>query len=148
MPVRYITQRSNPRPKPEWRTEPYFAQIQVEAVVLFLKSQLLHTANQLLVVVLSLASSDDLSDTGNQAVHGGYGFSVVVLLHVEGLDLLRIIGNKYGTLEDLLRQIPLVLRLKIASPEDLIIEFIVILFQNLNGLRVGYMAELRIENSI
>ena len=44
-----------------------FPQVKIEAVILFLQTQLLHTIGQLLQVVLSLASADDLADARYQA---------------------------------------------------------------------------------
>ena len=40
------------------------------------------------------------------------------------------------------------LRLKVAAPEYLIIELIVVLLQKLDGLRIGYVAKLRIQHMV
>src|SRR5699024_2904386 len=125
-----------------------FAQIQVEFVIFRAKSQFIHAGQQLLVVVLPLAAADDLSDAGHQAVHGSDGLPVIVLLHVEGLDLLGVVGDEHRALEDLLREVALVLRLEIAAPKYLVVKLVVVLLQNLHGLRVGDMAELRIQHAV
>ena len=52
-------------------------------------------AAQRLEVVLTLAAADDLADAGHQAVHGSDGLAVVVQLHIEGLDLLRVVGDEH-----------------------------------------------------
>ena len=40
-------------------------QVEIEGVVLRIQSELLHTAEQHVVVVLTLAAADDLADAGN-----------------------------------------------------------------------------------
>ena len=122
-----------------------FTEIQIEAILLFVKSQLVHTCCQLIVVILSLASANDLADTRNQTVHSCYGLSILIGFHVERLDLLRIVGYKYRAFEYLLGQITFMLGLQIASPGYFIIKFIVILFQNLHSLCIGHMSELRVQ---
>jgi hypothetical protein len=94
-----------------------FAQVEIELVVLLLHAQLVHAGDELVVVVLALAAADDLADAGHQAVHRGDGLAVGVELHVEGLDLLGVIRDEDGALEDLLREIALVLGLQVAAPE-------------------------------
>ena len=91
-------------------------QIKVELVVLFLKSQFIDSRKQLIVVILSLASADDLTDSRNETVNSCDRLAVLIQLHVERLNLLRIIGYKYRALVDLLGQVTLMLGLKIASP--------------------------------
>ena len=125
-----------------------FPQIQVEAVVLFLQAQLLHTRGELLQVILSLASADDLTDARYQAIHGGYGLAVLVQLHVEGLDILRIIGNEDRALEYLLGQVTLMLGLQVAAPAYFVIKVVVVLLQNLDGLGIGHMAELGVQDTV
>src|SRR5699024_6136317 len=109
-----------------------FAQIQIELVIFGSKSQLVHTGFQFAVIVFSLASADDLSDSRNQAVHGSDRLIVVVLLHIEGFDLLRIVSDEYRFLENLLGEIALMLCLKITAPEHLVVEFVIVLLQKLD----------------
>ena len=120
------------------------AQIQIELIIFLVQSQLFHTLLQDLQIVLTLAAADDLADTGYEAVHSCYGLAVFVQLHIERLDLLRIIGYEYRSLEFFLRQVSLMLGLQIASPEYLVIEFVVVLLQDLDRLGIGYMTEIRI----
>ena len=54
--------------------------------------------DQFIVVVLSLAATDDLADTGNQTVYSRYSFVVGIHLHIEGFDFLWIVCNKYRLL--------------------------------------------------
>ena len=93
-----------------------FSQIQIEAVVLFLESQLSHTGQEFVMIILPLASADDLADSRHKTVYGCHSLPVVVLLHIECLDLLRIICHKYRTFIDLFGEVPLMLCLKVASP--------------------------------
>ena len=79
------------------------AQIQVFFVFILIHTQLFDTRRQDRKILFTLAAADDLADPGNQAVHGRHGLPVRVQLHIEGLDLLRIVGDKDGALEDLLR---------------------------------------------
>ena len=118
------------------------AQIQVELIIFLVQSQLFHTLLQDLQVVLTLATADDLADTGYEAVHSGYSLAVFVQLHVERLDLLRIIGYEYRSLEFFLRQVSLMLSLQIASPEYLVIEFVVVFLQDLDRLGISHMTEI------
>ena len=118
------------------------AQIQVELIIFLIQSQLFHTLLQNLQIVFTLAAANDLADTGYQAVHSSHSLAILVQLHVECLDLLRIIGYEYRSLEFLLGQVSLMLGLQIASPEYLVIEFVVVLLQDLDRLSVGYMTEI------
>ena len=120
------------------------AQIQVEAIVLRLHAQLLDAVFQDVVVILTLAAADDLADAGNQAVHGGHGLTVGVQLHVEGLDLLGVVRDEDGLLEDHFRQVPLVFGLQVAAPVDGILELVVVLLQDLDGVGVGDAAEVAV----
>ena len=120
------------------------AQVKVEIIVRLVQSKLLHPALQKLQLILTLASANDLSDAGHQAVHGRHRLSILVELHVKSLDLLRVICHKHRPLKFLLRQESLMLRLQVAAPGHLILKFLVVLFQNFDGLGVGHMSEIRI----
>ena len=101
------------------------AQIQIELIIFLIQSQLFHTLLQDLQIVFTLAAANDLADTGYQAVHSSHSLAILVQLHVECLNLLRIIGYEYRSLKFLLGQVSLMLGLQIASPEYLVIEFVV-----------------------
>ena len=53
---------------------------------------------------------------GKSTVHCADSLAVLVLLHVESLDFLRIVGENYGLLEVLLHEIALVLALEVGAP--------------------------------
>ena len=122
-----------------------FTKIKIEVIILFLKSQLVHTFLKFLNVILSLASTDDLTDSRHQTVHSCNSLVILIHLHVECLDLLRIICYKYWFLKDLLCQITLMLCLQIASPEYFIIKFIVVLLQEFYCFCISDMTKLRID---
>ena len=102
----------------------------------------MHSLQQRVVVVLTLAAADDLADAGHQAVHSRDGLAVGVELHVERLDLLRIVRDEDRALEDLLGEIALMLGLQVAAPEDLVVELVVVLLEELDGLGIGDVAEV------
>ena len=118
------------------------AQIQIELIIFLVQSQLFHTLLQDLQVVLTLAAADDLTDAGHEAVHGRDGLAIGIQLHVECLDLLRVIRDEDRALEDLLGEVPLVLGLQIAAPEDLVIELVVVRLKQLDSLGIRHMAEI------
>ncbi len=119
-----------------------FSQIKVESIILFLQSQLSHAVQKLVIVVLSLASADDLADSGYKAVNSCHCSAVIILLHIESFDLLRIICDKYRTFVHLLCQIPLMLCLKVASPGNFVLKFIVVLRKDIYCFRVGHSCKI------
>ena len=124
------------------------AQVQVEVVVLGIHTQLFDAGLQNLVVVLTLAAAGDLANTGHQAVHSGNGLAVGVQLHVEGLDVLGVVGDEDGLLKDDFGQIPLVLGLQVAAPADGVLELVVVILQQSNGIGVGDAAEVVVQNVV
>ena len=125
-----------------------FPQVQIELVLFFFHTQFIHALFQFGQVFFSLAAADDLTDTGNQTVHGGNRFPVFIELHVEGLDFLGIICHKYRTLEFLLCQETLMLGLQIAAPVYFILEFVVMLLQNIDRFGIGNVAEVGIHDML
>src|SRR5699024_12677640 len=118
-----------------------FAQIELELIILSVKPHFIHALHQLVVVVLSLASSDNLTDSRNQTVHSRNRLSILVHLHIERLDILRIVRYEYRTLIDLFRQVTLMFGLQITAPGYLVVELVIILFQKLNPLCIRPMGE-------
>ena len=119
-----------------------FSQIQIESVIFFLQSQLIHACEQFFVVVLSLTSADDLTDTRHKTVHSSNGFSIFVQFHVERFDLLWIICYKYRTFEDFLSQVTLMLCLQITSPGYLIFKFIIIFLKQFDCFCISNVCKL------
>ena len=52
------------------------------------------------------------------------GLAVVVQAHIERLDLLRIVRDEHGALEDLLGEVTLMLGLKVDAPLDGVVELL------------------------
>ena len=122
-----------------------FTKIKIEVIILFLKSQLVHTFLKFLNVILSLASTDDLTDSRHQTVHSCNSLVILIHLHVECFDLLRIVCYKYRFLKDFFCQITLMLCLQIASPEYFVIKFIIVFLQKLYRFCISNMAKFRIQ---
>ena len=123
-----------------------FTKIQIEFIILSVKTKLFHAGYQLIVIVLTLAAADDLSDARNETVHGSDRLVVLVHLHVERLDLLRIVGNEYRTFKFLFCQVTLMFGLQIAAPAYLIFKLIVVFLKNGDGVRLGHMGVIRLSH--
>ena len=120
-----------------------FTKIHVELVVFFFQSQFIHSCFQLIVVILSLASSDDLTDSRYQTVYCRNGLAIVVQLHVECFDLLRIICYEYRTFEDFFCQVSFVLCLKVCSPCYFVFKFIIVFLKKFYSLCICHSCEIR-----
>ena len=125
-----------------------FAKIHIEVVVLGLHAQLFDTGLQQIVVVLTLGAADDFADAGNQAVHGRHGLAVGVQLHIEGLDLLGVVGDEDRLFEYFLGEEPLVLGLQVAAPVDGVLKPVVVLLQQRHGIGIGDTAEVVVQNVV
>ena len=81
-------------------------------------AQLVDPGPQLVEILLALRTADDLPDLREQHVHGAYRLAVFVLLHVERLDLFRVVDQDNRLLEVALDQITFVLALQVEAPAD------------------------------
>ena len=59
-------------------TAAVFAEIQVEAVTLFIHMEFLYAREQFIVVIFTLAAADNFADAGDKAVHRGNRLAVGV----------------------------------------------------------------------
>ena len=100
------------------------AQVAVPPVVLGIHAELADALFEQLDALLALAAADDLADARNEAVRRGDGLAVVVEAHIERLDLLRIVRDEHGALEDLLGEVTLMLSLKVDAPLDGVVELL------------------------
>ena len=96
----------------------------------------LHRGKQFVVVCLSFAAADDLADAGDEKVGRRHRLAVGVLLHIEGLDLLGVVGDEHGALEDDFGEVFFVFGLKVAAPVDGVLELDVRLLQDGDGVRI------------
>ena len=117
-------------------------QVAVPPVVLGVHAQLLDTVLQQLQALLTLGAADELADAGHQAVGGSNGLAVVVLAHIEGLDLLGVVGDEHRALVHLLGEVALVLGLQIAAPVDLKVKLVVVFLQDLHRVGVAHTGEV------
>lgn len=121
------------------------AEVQVVLVLVLLHAELLDAALEDVEALLALGAADDLSDAGDEAVRGGDRLAVVVLAHVERLDVLGVVGDERGLLEVLLREVALVLGLEVDAPLDRVLELVagrLGVRQDLDGVRVGDAREV------
>ena len=122
---------------------PILPDVEIVRVLALIHPQLLNPRLEDVIVFLTLGAADDLADPGNQAVHRRDSLLVRVQLHIESLDLARIIRDEHRSFEDLLRQITLMFRLQIAAPVYLVAELVVVLLKHLHRIRVGHTSEIR-----
>ena len=120
------------------------AEVHIPPVILFLKAKLLHACGENLESFLTLRAADDLADAGNEKVHCGNGLAVVVLAHIERLDLLGVIDKEDGLLINLLGEVALVLGLKVNAPIYRELEVCLRLFEDLDSLGIGYLCVISI----
>ena len=118
------------------------AEVEVISIEVEVHVSFLHCCNELIVVSLTLTSSDYLTYSRNKEVNCGNSLAVCILLHVEGLYLLWIVCNEYSLLENLLREVSLVLCLEVAAPFYRVNEVLARLFKELDSFCVGNSAEL------
>ena len=52
----------------------------------------MHAVKDLINIGLTLGTTDDLTNAGEEHVHSANGLAVLVLFHIEGLDLLWVVG--------------------------------------------------------
>jgi hypothetical protein len=86
--------------------------------------------------LLALAAADDLADAGGEHVHGRDGPAVVVLAHVERLDVLRVVHDDDRPADVLLGEPALVLGLQVDAPLHRELELLLRLLEEANGLGV------------
>ena len=122
------------------------AKVEVPAVLAHIKPQLLDALGQQVIALLALAAADDLADARHEQVGRRHRLAVVVQAHVEGLDVLRIVGHKHGLFVHLLGQIALVLGLQVDAPRHRVFELRVRLLEDLHGLGVGDARKIVADN--
>src|SRR3546814_991042 len=69
------------------------AEVAVPVVVLAVEAELVHACVKHVQPLLALRTADDLADARRQHVHRGDRFAVIVQTHVEGLDVLGVVGD-------------------------------------------------------
>ncbi len=116
--------------------------LQVPPERFFGNLHLFYALMKLFQILFALRTAYDLADLGKKDVHGTHGLSVIVLLHVESLDLLRVIRDDHRLVEVLLHQVALMFRLQVNAPFfDRILEFLLLvrlgIYQDFDGLGIN-----------
>ena len=114
-----------------------FAEVDIPVVGFRIEAVLGEILQQDVEPLLALAAADDLADAGDEHVHGGDGFVVVVEAHVERFDFLRVVENGHGRLEMLFREPALVLGLQVESVFDRVFEGLAAGLEQLDRRGVG-----------
>ena len=122
------------------------SQIQIPVVCLGIQAQLADAGKELVIIVFTLGAAHDLTDARYQAVYCRHGPVVVVELHVEGFDLLRIVRYKERSAVDLLGKETLMFGLQVTAPLHLVFKLVVVLLQDLDRLGIGHSAELAVHD--
>ena len=89
--------------------------------------------------LLTHATADDLTDLREEHIRTLHGLAVLVDLHIERLDILRIVGHDDGFLEMFLYEETLVLGAQVVAPVAGELKFLTVLdgfLENANTLRV------------
>ena len=108
--------------------------------------EFLDAAEKLVIVGFALGTTYDLADLREKDVHGADSLAVLVLLHIECLDVARIVGEDDGTLEVLFYKIALVLALQVDAPFYWEFEFLAGSLENLNAFGVCEADEIVVQN--
>lgn len=95
-------------------------QVQVPPIVLLRQLQRIDLALQHLQPLLPLRPPHNLPHLWRQDVKGCNRLAVVVVAHVEGLDVLGVVEEDNWPVEDVLTQVSLVFRSEVHSPLDFV----------------------------
>jgi len=125
------------------------AQVQIPLVAFLLHMQFVHALLEHIQTLFPLAAADQLADIRHQQVRCRDGLAVIVHAHVEGLDVLRVVGQEQRSLDDLLAQIALMLALEVHAPVDVIVlKLGVRLLQDLNRFRILHAPEFAVAHMV
>ena len=98
--------------------------------------------------LLALAAAAQFAHARHQQVGGGHGLAVVVHAHVEGLDLLGIVGDEHRAAKVLLGQVALVFGLQIAAPEHGVLELLAALCEDIHSLGVADAGKVGVAHAL
>ena len=85
-----------------------FAKLSIPPVILRIESEAPVCLEKLIHALLTLASADELANAGDKHIHSGNSLAVVILTHIECLNLLGIVRYKHGLSEYLLAEVSFV----------------------------------------
>lgn len=123
------------------------SQVAVPRVGFFIHVEFVESFIEVVESFFALATADDFADTGDEDVHGGDGFIIVVHAHIEGFDIFGVIDDGDGSTDDFFGEATFVFGLEIHAPEDVEIEFLVGIFEFFDGVGVGHDGEFGVDES-
>ena len=123
------------------------AKLKIPPIILGVEVELSHSLKQFFHSLLTLRAADKLTYTGNEHIRCSNGLAVVVLAHIECLDILGIIGYEYGLFKYLLRKISLVLCLKIHTPIYGVFKCMTAVLKLFNRFCIGNSTEITVHKS-
>ena len=98
------------------RTRTKLTCIEIPLIVVLIHAASLDLVEQLLIVLLTDRTANDLANAREEHVSALHRLAVSILLHIERLDLRRIVGHNHRTLEVLLYKIALMLTAEVHAP--------------------------------
>jgi hypothetical protein len=98
------------------------AKLSIPPVSLFIKLACLNSLVKNFEVFLSGRASNNLTNTRDQDIHCLDSLAVFIQLHVEGLDVLGIVEEDNGSIENFLSEVALMLRSEIYTPFNFVLE--------------------------
>lgn len=113
------------------------SEVEVPPVGFLGETQFINTRFEDIEPIFSLGTTNEFADAGNKDIHCTDGFVVVVAVHVEGFDVLGVVGNDGGAADFLFRDPTFVLGLEIATPFDREFEIFAGVDEHVDGVGVG-----------
>ena len=110
-----------------------------------------NTSHQLVIIRFTFRTTNDLTDLREKNVHRTYCLSILVLLHIEGFDFLRIISQNHRTFEVIFHQIAFVLGSQVYPPVNREFELVTFrngIFQNLDTIRIRQTNEIILQYTL
>ena len=118
----------------------------VPPVVFAFKPHFVDALIQNVQTFFALTAADKFSDAGDEKVHCGNGFAVVVQAHIKRLDFFRITGEEHGFFEDMFGKVSFVFRLQIATPIYGEFKLVLVGKQKFDGFRISQTFKIAAHN--
>ena len=103
--------------------------------------QFFHPGFQEIQTFFSLRTAYQFTDMRHQQVAGCHGLSIVVLAHIERLDVFRIIRQENRSVDDFFTQITFMFGIEVHAPADFVFEFDRSFQQQIDRFRIAHSAE-------
>ena len=112
---------------------------------------LFNTSHQFVIVRFTFRTTNDFTDFREKNIHCAHRLPILILLHIEGLDLLRIISQNHRTFKVLFHQITFVFGSQVYSPVNRklkLVSFSNSIFQNLDTLCIRQTNEIILQHTL